>query len=94
MLKNSKFTIMTVIASLGIGGLTTTVAVASTSNNYQRLFRNMENNWIIRKADLESEGHTFSKVTTRGNIIEFSKTRNSMDTLERLTRFSMTHLSN
>ena len=78
MLNNSKLTMMAIIASLDVGGLTITVAVATTSNNYWRLFRNMEKNWIISKEDLGSEGDTFSNVTTRGSIIEFSKTGNSI----------------
>ena len=85
MLKNSKFTMMVVIASLGIGGLTTTAAVAATSNNYQRLFRNLENNWVITKQDLESGNNTFSKITNRGNTIEFSKTNYSVKNLTPLT---------
>lgn len=76
---------MAVIASLGIGGLTTTAASAATSNNYQRLFRNLENNWIITKDDLESENNTFSKITNRGNTIEFLKTNNSVINLTPLT---------
>ena len=75
---------MTIIASLGIGGITSTVAVTA-NNNYQRLFRNGESSWIITKEDLESEDNTFSKVTTRGNIIEFSKTNYSVKNLTPIT---------
>lgn len=62
---------MWIILLLGVAGVTTTVAVSATNNNHQRLFRNMESNWIITKEELEREGDSFSKVTTRGNIIEF-----------------------
>ena len=85
MKENSKLTMMAIIASLGIGGITSTVAVTAANNNYQRLFRNSENNWIITKEDLESETDTFSKVTSRGNTIEFSKTNNSVSNLTPLT---------
>ena len=84
MKENSKLTMMTIIASLGIGGITSTVAVTA-NNNYQRLFRNGESSWIITKEDLESEDNTFSKVTTRGNIIEFSKTNYSVKNLTPIT---------
>ena len=85
MSKNFKTPIMSVISLLGLTSVTTTVAVAATSVNYQRLFRNQENNWIITKDDLESENNTFSKTTNRGNIIEFSKTNNSISNLTPLT---------
>ena len=67
-----------IVSSLGIACLTSTLVVVAEDTNYQRLFRNLENNRIITKEDLESEDHAFSKVTTRGNIIEFSKTGNSI----------------
>ena len=85
MSKNFKAPIMSVIALLGFTSVTTSVAVATTGVSYQRLFRNTENNWIITKQDLESKGDTFSKVTSRGNIIEFSKTSNSIVNLTPLT---------
>ena len=81
----SKNTVMWVISSLGVASVTTTVGVAATNNNYQRLFRNMESNWIITKEDLESEENAFSKITSRGNTIEFSKTNNSVSNLTPLT---------
>lgn len=85
MKENSKLTMMAVIASLGIGGITSTVAVTATNNNYQRLFRNSENNWIITKDDLESENNTFSEIRNRGNTIEFSKTNYSVKNLVPIT---------
>ena len=67
---------MTVISSLGFAGVSATVSVTVISQNPQlRLFRNIESGWIITKEDLESEDHAFSKVTLRGNIIEFSKNK-------------------
>ena len=81
----SKNTVMWIISSLGVATATTTVGVAATNNNYQRLFRSLSNDWIITKEDLESEGDTFSKVTSRGNTIEFSKTNNSVSNLTPIT---------
>lgn len=85
MSKNFKTPIMSVIALLGFTSVTTSVAVTATGVSYQRLFRNTENNWIITKEDLESEEDTFSKVTSRGNTIEFSKTKYSISNLNPLT---------
>ena len=85
MSKNFKTPIMSVISLLGLTSVTTTVAVAATGVNYQRLFRNQENNWIITKEDLESENNTFSKTTSRGNTIEFSKTNYSVRNLTPIT---------
>ena len=85
MSKNFKTPIMSVISLLGLTSVTTTVAVAATSVNYQRLFRNQENNWIITKDDLESENNTFSKITSRGNTIEFLKTNYSVENLTPIT---------
>ena len=82
---NLKTSIMSVIALLGFICVTISVAVGATGVSYQRLFSNNQNNWTITKEDLESEGNTFSKVTTRGNIIEFSKTNNSVSNLTPLT---------
>jgi hypothetical protein len=62
MKENSKLTMMTIIGSLGVVGITSTVAV-SANNNYQRLFRNGENSWIITKEDLKQEDNTFTKST-------------------------------
>lgn len=76
---------MSVISLLGFASVTTSVAVAATGVSYQRLFRNTENNWIITKDDLESEINTFSKITNRGNSIEFSKTNNSVSNLTPIT---------
>ena len=76
---------MWIISSLGVATVTTTVSVAATNNNYQRLFRSLNDDWIITKEDLESEEDTFSKVTSRGNTIEFSKTNNSVSNLTPLT---------
>ena len=76
---------MVLISSCGVAGLTTTMAVAASDNVKQILFRSLNNNWIITKEDLESEGDTFSKVTARGNIIEFSKTNNSVVNLTPIT---------
>lgn len=81
----SKTAMMAVVSSLGIACLTSTLVVAAEGTNYQRLFRNNSNNWIITKQDLESERDTFSKVTSRGNTIEFSKTNNSVVNLTPLT---------
>lgn len=76
---------MAVVSSLGIVCLTSTLVVAAEGTNYQRVFRNNNDNWIITKEDIESEGYTFSKVTSRGNTIEFSKTNNSVSNLTPLT---------
>ena len=76
---------MWIISSLGVASVTTTVGVAASSNNYQRLCRSLNNDWIITKDDLESEGDTFSKVTSRGNTIEFSKTNYSVKNLTPIT---------
>ena len=86
MSKNFKTPIMAVISLLGFAGITTTVAVGATSINYQRLFsRNNNYNWIIRKEDLEQEGDTFTKITNHNNVIEFSKTNNSVRNTTPLT---------
>lgn len=61
------------------------MGVAVSDNVKQMLFRSLNNDWIITKDDLEGEGNTFSKVTDRGNIIEFSKTSNSVVNLTPLT---------
>lgn len=74
----SKNTVIWIISSFGVTTATTTVGVAATNNNYQRLFGSLTNDWTIIKEDLESEGDSFSKVATKGNIIEFSKTNNSV----------------
>ena len=81
MLKSSKVTMMAVVASLGVATLSTTMVLAVSGSSYQKLFRNIENSWIITKEDLESEGDTFSKVTSGSNRIEFSKTNNSVSNL-------------
>lgn len=67
---HSKRTIMySVVSLLGFAGFTTTVAVSAASDNYQRLFsRNNNNNWIIRKEELEQEGDTFTKITNHNNV--------------------------
>ena len=70
-----------VVASLDVATLSTTMVVAVSGSSYQKLFRNIENSWIITKEDLESEEDTFSKVTDRGNTIEFSKTNHSVKNL-------------
>ena len=85
MLKSSKVTMMAVVASLGVATLSTTMVVAVSGSSYQKLFRNIENSWVITKQDLESEENTFSKVTSRGNTIEFSKTNNSVSNLTPIT---------
>ena len=76
---------MVLLSSCGVATLTTTMAVAASSIDNQRLFRSLNNDWIITKEDLESEGNTFSKVTSRGNTIEFSKTNYSVSNLTPLT---------
>ena len=81
MLKSSKVTMIAVVASLDVATLSTTMVVAVSGSSYQKLFRNIENSWIITKEDLESEEDTFSKVTDRGNTIEFSKTNHSVKNL-------------
>ena len=82
----SKTALMTVISSLGFASVTASVAATAISQNPQlRLFRNTESSWIITKQDLEREGDTFSKITSRGNAIEFSKTNYSVSNLTPLT---------
>ena len=81
----SKNTVMWIISSLGVATATTAVGVAATNNSYQRLFRNAEDKWIITKEDLESGNSTFSKITNRGNTIEFSKTNYSVKNLTPIT---------
>ena len=82
----SKAALMTVISSLGFAGVSATVAVTAISQNPKlRLFRNNESSWIITKQDLESEEDTFSKVTSRGNTIDFSQTNNSVKNLTPIT---------
>lgn len=76
------------VSLLGFAGCTTIVAVdAITSNNHlTKLFgRNQNNNWIIRKEELEQEGNTFTKITNHNNIIEFTKTNNSVRNITPLT---------
>ena len=85
MKENSKLTMMAVISSLGIGGTTSTVAVAATNNNYPRLFRNAESSWRITKSDLENEENTFTKSTTYGNLIEFEKSDKLVKNLTPIT---------
>ena len=84
MRTNFKPALMALVSSFGVAGLTTTMAVASDGIN-NRLFRSLSNDWIITKQDLESEEDTFSKVTSRGNTIEFSKTNNSVKNLTPIT---------
>ena len=57
-----------VIVSLGIGGISSTVAVTAANSNYQRLFRNSESNWIITKEDIKetlNNNQTNEKVTVQ-----------------------------
>ena len=84
MRTNFKPALMALVSSFGVAGLATTTAVVSNGIN-KRLFRSLNNDWIITKQDLESEGNTFSKVTSRGNTIEFSKTNNSLSNLTPIT---------
>ena len=83
----TKRTIMySVVSLLGFAGVTTTVAISAASDNYQRLFsRNNNNNWTIRKEELDQEGDTFTKITNYNNVIEFSKTNNSVRNITPLT---------
>ena len=86
---HTKRTIMySVVSLLGFAGVTTTVAVdAITSNNHLlKLFRRNQNNWIIRKEELQQEGDAFTKITNHNNVIEFSKTNNSVRNITPLTR--------
>lgn len=69
---------MAVVTSLCVATLSTTMVVAVSGVSYQKLFRSVENSWVITKQDLESEEDTFSKVASRGNIIEFCKTNYSV----------------
>lgn len=89
MSKNFKRTIMySVVSLLGFAGVTTTVAVdATTSKNHLvKLFgRNQNNNWMIRKEELQQEGDTFTKITNYNNVIEFAKTNNSVRNITPLT---------
>ena len=85
MKEKSKLTIMTIIASLGIGGITSSVAVKTANHYYRRLCRNAESRWIITKEDLEQEENTFAKSTGRGNLIEFEKTDYSVKNLSLIT---------
>lgn len=87
MSMSSKRTIMySVVSLLGFAGVTTTVAVDAISNNYHtKLFGRNQNNWIIRKEDLEKEGDTFYKVTDHNNVIGFSKSNNSIRNITPLT---------
>ena len=79
---HTKRTIMYLVVSLfGFAGVTTTVAVdATTSKNHLvKLFGiNQNNNWIIRKEELQQEGDTFTNITNHNNVIEFAKTNNSV----------------
>lgn len=88
MRTNFKSTLMVLLSSCGVATLTTTMAVAASGIDNHRLFRSLSNDWIITKQDLESEENTFSKVTSRGNTIEFSKTNNSIVNLTPLTGLS------
>ena len=76
---------MVLISSCGVASLTTTMAVAASDNVKQMLFRGLSSGWIITKDDLDSEGNSFSKVTDRGNTIEFSKTNHSVKNLTPIT---------
>ena len=79
MAKTFQPPIMAVISLLGFACLTTTMAVAVSGANYQRLFsRNNNNNRIIGKEELKQEGDTFTKITNHNNVIEFRKTNNSV----------------
>ena len=84
---NSKRTIMYSVVSLfGFAGVATTVAVSAASNNCQTLFsRNNNNNWLIRNEDLEIEGYSIYKLTNHNNVIEFSKSSNSVRNITPLT---------
>lgn len=88
MNRNLKSTLMVLISSCGVATLTTTTAVAASGIDNHRLFRSLSNDWIITKQDLESEENTFSKVTSRGNTIEFSKTNYLVSNLTPLTGLS------
>ena len=86
MSKNFSAPIMAVISLFGFACLTTTMAVAVSGANYQRLFsRNNNNNWTIRKEELQQEGDTFTKITNHNNVIEFTKTNNSVRNITPLT---------
>ena len=88
MSQSFKRTIMySVVSLLGFAGVTTTVAAdAITSNNHLiKLFGRNQNNWIIRKEELQQEGDTFTKITNHNNVIEFSKTNNLVRNITPLT---------
>ena len=85
---HTKRTIMySVVSLMGFAGVTTTVAVdAITSNKHLiKLFGNNQNNWIIRKEELQQERDTFTKITNHNNVIEFAKTNNSVRNTTPLT---------
>ena len=86
-----------VVSLLGFASVTTTVAAdAITGNNHLiKLFGRNQNNWIIRKEELQQEGDTFTKITNHNNVIEFSKTNNLVRNITPLTGLeSITLISN